>query len=328
MQKLQHIIQNLNTIFAHDIELRLVENNNSPQLDLIVNQKPIRFSIEFKTTINRSLITILKHQKQQHQTPFLLITPYVNPVLAKELKQQEIQFMDTAGNAYINQTPLYIYIQGNKLPNLPNTTTRRLFKPAGLKVLFALLTVPELVNKPYREIAKTAQVSLGTLTWVMNDLVELGYLIDLGKKGKKLINMQRLVEKWCSEYNQTLKPRLIIDRFNGPENWWQQLNPVQHNAQWGGEVAAALLTQYLKPVNTLLYLNDMNYSKIIQQNHLYQDKNGNTLFIQYPINIQPVDKTVHPLLIYADLLDTTDPRSMETAKVIYDQYIVQLVGEN
>jgi hypothetical protein len=36
---------------------------------------------------------------------------------------------------------------------------------------------------------------------------------------------------------------------------------------------------------------------------------------------------VHPLLVYADLMATGNQRNIETARMIYDQHIIQLVRE-
>ena len=36
---------------------------------------------------------------------------------------------------------------------------------------------------------------------------------------------------------------------------------------------------------------------------------------------------VHPLLVYADLMATGNQRNIETARVIYDQHVIQLVWE-
>ena len=44
----------------------------------------------------------------------LLVADYINPNLGERLKAADIQFLDTVGNAYINQQPIYIYIKGNK----------------------------------------------------------------------------------------------------------------------------------------------------------------------------------------------------------------------
>lgn len=35
-----------------------------------------------------------------------------------------------------------------------------------------------------------------------------------------------------------------------------------------------------------------------------------------------------PLLVYADLVATAEPRNLEVAKMIYDEHIIKLIGEN
>jgi hypothetical protein len=37
---------------------------------------------------------------------------------------------------------------------------------------------------------------------------------------------------------------------------------------------------------------------------------------------------VHPILIYADLLATGNERNIETAKIIYDKHILELIRED
>ncbi|MGA7145328.1 MAG: hypothetical protein WBY47_12585, partial [Desulfobacterales bacterium] len=66
----------------------------------------------------------------------LMVTEYVTPPIADLLKELNIFFMDTAGNAYINEPPLYVFIKGNK-PQLAlkANTQKRLFKPSGLRVV-------------------------------------------------------------------------------------------------------------------------------------------------------------------------------------------------
>jgi predicted AAA+ superfamily ATPase len=44
--------------------------------------------------------------------------------------------------------------------------------------------------------------------------------------------------------------------------------------------------------------------------------------------MRPADEWVHPILVYADLLATGNQRNIETARMIYEQHIVRLVGEN
>ena len=43
--------------------------------------------------------------------------------------------------------------------------------------------------------------------------------------------------------------------------------------------------------------------------------------------VSPNRDMVHPLLVYADLMATGNQRNIETARMIYDQHIIQLVRE-
>ena len=113
----------------------------------------------------------------------LLVADYINPNMGERLKEGlYVQFLDTAGNAYINQPPAYIYIKGNKpqqaVAAKERVRTGKAFQPTGMKVVFAFLRDPELVNAPYREIAEQAAVALGTVGWVIRDLIAQGILLE------------------------------------------------------------------------------------------------------------------------------------------------------
>jgi len=54
----------------------------------------------------------------------------------------------------------------------------RLFKASGLKVVFALLSRPRLVNAPLREIASDSGVSLGTMAGIIEELKKRLYLVE------------------------------------------------------------------------------------------------------------------------------------------------------
>jgi hypothetical protein len=107
------------------------------------------------------------------------------------------------------------------------------------------------------------------------------------------------------------------------------LKPEQ--AQWGGEVAAEKLTDYLKPQTITLYVDKDNPAAVIIPNRLKKDPEGDVelvgRFWQTDV-VAPHGDTVHPILVYADLMATGNQRNIETARIIYDEHIVQLVGEN
>jgi hypothetical protein len=107
----------------------------------------------------------------------ILIADYVNPNIAEGLRGAKVQFLDTAGNAFIKQPGLHIQIKGNRPTGKAVAGPRkvaRAFTTAGLKVTLALLQQPEIVDMPYRKIAELTGVTLGTVGKAMEDLKEQG----------------------------------------------------------------------------------------------------------------------------------------------------------
>ena len=67
-------------------------------------------------------------------------------------------------------------------------------------MIYALLCDEKLLNKPYREIARTSGIALGTVGQVIDNLKKLGFVIDMGGRGKNLINGKALFDRWCMDY--------------------------------------------------------------------------------------------------------------------------------
>jgi hypothetical protein len=262
----------------------------------------------------------------------LLITEYVTPPIADQLKELNIFFIDTAGNAYINEPPLYVFIKGNK-PQLPLKAEpqKRLFKPGGLRVVFVLLNNPEMINKPYRDIAKAAGVALGTIGWLIRDLKEMGFCIEIGKHNRKLMNLENLFKRWVEAYPEQLRPKLKRERFETTNhNWWKKINIKVYGACWGGEVAAANLTGYVKPAKVTIYTNEP-FGELVLKNRLRKAEQGNveilTPFWNFKYELEDQD-VVPPVLVYADLMATGDLRNIEAAGIIYEKYLDRLIREN
>lgn len=269
-------------------------------------------------------------QKDQTPHPLLLVTHYVNTEAAERLHGGGIQFIDTVGNVFLNQAPVYIYVKGNK-PEETETTppAGRLFKGVGLKIAYLLLCKPELADKPYRDLARFTDVALGTVNITMAELIQKGYILDMGKKGKQLLNRKALFERWVTAYTDHLKPRLLLGRFRGEGNWWKNVHLDPAVAQWGGEVAAAKLTRYLKPGTVTLYADKNHLTKLVVANKLKKDPNGTVEVFErfWPQNIFGEGETVNPILIYADLVALGEQRTMETARLIYEQHLDKYFGQ-
>lgn len=302
-------------------------------LRLHTNEGMHEFALKIKRGLTTQVLGATLLQIKNLPLKGMIVTDYMNPQMAERFRERDIPFIDAAGNAYINEHRLYIYITGRKLA--AQATTRRLptraFQPTGLKLVFAFLCHPELVNAPYREIAQAAQVALGTVGWVITDLKNMGHLIEMGKRGRRLANKEKLLARWVEAYPEQLRPKLIIGRYQAAEHdWWQRAPLHALNAYWGGEVAAAKLTQYLKPEFVTIYTTKAP-EQLLLQNKLQKTPDGDVEILKAFWGDEqkwPEGDIAPPLVVYADLLATADPRNIETARMIYERELTRLIRED
>ncbi len=289
----------------------------------------LEIPVEIKANLTHAALGIAGHQIKEGRQKTLLATRYVTPQIADRLKELDIPFADAAGNSYINEPLLFIFVKGNK-PFTKHRTLQvnRAFRPAGLKVIFALLCNPGLEKATFREIAEYAQVALGTVVWVMQDLKRMNYLIDMRAKGRRLADKKNLLARWVTAYPEQLRPKQEIGRYRAGN--LENLDLNDFPAYWGGETAAKMLTEYLKPQVATIYARQP-LGPFLLRNGLKKDPEGDIEILEIFWNFQ-LDRQhpqlVHPILIYADLIATGDERNIEAAKIIYEQELPEFIGED
>ena len=297
-------------IMKQELPLKLRGKNRADVMVRIqAPHKEFVLLAEVKQRLTPNTLGAAIHQIKQYPKKGMLVADYVNPQMAERLKEMDIPFMDEAGNTYLNAPPLFIYVKGNKqIHELTKKPTTLAFQTGGLRILFLFLCYPETINLPYRLVADTAGVALGTIGWVVRALKQMNLLIDMGKKRRMLTDKETIVRRWAEAYPEKLRPKLVLGRYKPKnENWWQNAEIDQFEAYWGSEVAAAKLTGYLKPATQTVYLAE-KATKFVVQNAIIQDPNGTVEILQafwkVPDKQPKRDRLVPPLLIYADLLAT------------------------
>ena len=265
----------------------------------------------------------------------LLVTPRITAEAAEQCRGLGLQFIDAVGNAYLHGQGLYVFVKGqrptdNEALLLPAQDAKRAGTPAHLRAIFVLLCRPALLNAPYRDIAQAAGVALGTIGQVFDDLANRGFITGGKRTGNRiLLERTKLIDEWATNYPIKLRPKLNPRRFKAPTpNWWKALEVAQYGAQWGAEVAAAKLTGHLRPNTLTLYLRtdkgQQHLTRLVTTHRLRPDAAGDIEILDAFWAFddeQTTAETVPPLLACADLIATLDPRNLEAAKLIHDQYL-------
>ena len=303
------------------IEAAIHEVNRAPELDLMMGRRKYRFRAEVKTIDRFATPGLIKAQTRRRREPVLLVAPFITREVAEYCRQLHLPFIDTAGNAYLEAPGLLIYVVGQGRPAAALTANLRALNPAGLRIAFAILCQPALLQTTYRKIAAMAGVALGTVGPVIQDLEARGYLRFRKGLGPKLVDPERMIEEWVTHYPVALRPKLNPRRFQAEAERLKQMDPVPAKAYWGGEPAAEKLTGYLKPAQFTIYAREP-VTKLVAAARMRADATGNVEILNIFWNFEADPEfpgVVPPLLAYADLLATHDGRNTEAARMIYEQ---------
>lgn len=296
------------------------------RLEVRLPTRELRFSVEAIKELRSHQLRQIKEASERF-APYMLVAQRLFPKIKETLRQLGIAYLEGNGNVFIQQGDIWLWIDANKPLKIPAAKSNRAFTKTGLKVLFQLLLDKALINEPQREIARRAGVALGNIPQVIEGLLETGHLIRLDKNNYAFTDRKALLERWMTGYADTLKPSLALGRYRWAQEGqpeaeaWKQLPIDYEQAQWGGEAAGELLTEYLRAEALTLYTSESrkalmtkyrlvpNEQGDIRVFRCFWDSNGNN---------QP---TVPPLLVYADLINTQDKCCQETAEIIFKEYV-------
>lgn len=291
------------------------------ELSIIVNNQKKIFFVEIKKDVkNHQLFNILNYKNKF--TNFLLVAEKLYPKVKKELRENRVNYLEGNGNVYINTDDLFLYIDTNEVAKTQKEKGNRAFTKTGLKVIFQFLLKPKLINQTQREIAEITNVALGNIPLIINGLLETNLIVRLNKNEYVINNYEELLNKWITEFEQTLKPTLFKQRFRfqNKDKDWRTLQLNTNKTVWGGEPAGDIITNHLRPEKFTLYTKETTKELIINYKLLPDDEGEIAVYDMFWNNDYDTN-TAPKELVYTDLMITDDKRCKETAKLIFNEYI-------
>jgi hypothetical protein len=325
-----------NNDFIYDAAIQLENSTSYPvtiestrvEYDALLTIKDIQFAVIAKAEIRTSNKGLILAQIKEFQTkskrPIIMLAKFIASEIAKEFKEKAINYLDVAGNAFIKKDDFIIYIAGQKAQKAEKTNQSRAFQEVGIKLIFSLLTNPDNLQSSYREIAEQTGIAIGSISNVMRELENLNFILKTETK-RVLKNTPDLLNRWIVAYQDVLRPRLLKRKMRFIDktkyNNWKTLlqNQPDNSILWGGEPAAALLTNYLKPALFSIYTTK-NWQECAKLFELIPDEKGDieilTTFWNPEITKSDL-QTVPTILIYTDLINSASDRNLETAKILF-----------
>lgn len=195
-----------------------------------------------------------------------------------------------------------------------------LTSPKSAQLIFCLLTWPKLLKAPTRMISEVAGVSLGLVPRTM------GYMEDQGLlRNRTWVDSGRLIvaQAWLAAYRNKLGPSLHLTFMEGPEDGSFKIE----DATLGSGSAVPGLIQ---PAVSTVYVSDLT-AKFVRANRLRKgDRHTVELrrlfwrtpreeFWDFHFHSSVETATAPPLLVYADLITSKDPREREVAGVFLQE---------
>jgi len=316
-------INDLPEIQCHIVRCGTPMGVKKADVQVLINKDDYQqnFIVEIKNQILPAQIPQIKEQTQG-LTHYILIAEYITTQAKEILRKERITYLDTLGNFYLNDRRIFIFIETNKTNGNKRTEgNNRAFNKAGLKVVYQFLIHPEYLNKPYRFIAEQATVTIDTVGKVIHGLLDEKYIIQAKNKVYQFVERTKLFQEWVTAFNKTLRPKLNQNRYqwlNKNQNWKNTILPK--DTYWGGALAAEGLVDYLIADKVILYTKEP-YTEVMKHLKIIPHLDGKITVMERFWKANENELLIHPILVYADLINDSNPRYIETANKIYEQYV-------
>jgi hypothetical protein len=142
---------------------------------------------------------ILRYSQESPSDYGIFIAPYISSQAAKICLDENIGYVDLAGNCHISFETIYIHKEGMSNPFTRRRYLRSLFSPKAERILRVLLTSGPKEWK-VEELAFEADVSLGQVSNVKKLLAEQEW-ISSKAVGFSIKEPLALIEEWSLNYN-------------------------------------------------------------------------------------------------------------------------------
>lgn len=299
-------------------------------LELTTPRGRRRFLVEEKGShLSQALVRDLIARASSLATmPLILFAPYVSPEMGALLVSHGINFIDRAGNCHLDLGGRYVgHVEGRKLRQSSDAPGG--IRAPGFRLVFALLVEPDLLNASVRGLARASGVSLGTASNVLRRL-EHDRIVVRTKSKRHLVRRDDLIERWIAGYAETLRPQLLAGRFQTPdkdpptlEDRVATLLGPDGTWAWGGAAAAFRLTKHYRSDETVLHVEAAS-SDLPKRLKAIPHSAGRLILLGVPGPLAlrgQVPHTVHPLLIYTELVLTGSDRAREAASELRERFL-------
>ncbi|MGV9725079.1 type IV toxin-antitoxin system AbiEi family antitoxin [Nocardia beijingensis] len=326
-------------------------NERTRQLDIehsvarVLSELSVEFYVERWTSDETALVNVGRHgftttyrmawlphatlsevsrlDQYDRTNRMLVIGPRITSRTADALREAHIDYIDYAGNAHLNFGPVLIDIRGRRSSAIESsqpTSDANLFSTRRMQVIFVLLAWPDIAGMPVRTIADAAGTSVGITQSTLDILKETDYLI-----GRSLRRRDELIDLWTAAFRGSLLSKIRRGSFRGDIEHWSP--PPGYLVS--GESAVDLIR---RPQTLTIYVKNFDVMEAVKNGWRKSDDPNIEIRHQFwnePRGVITADRhqtfassAAPPLLVYADLVVSKEPRQSEVARTLRSEQLV------
>ena len=257
--------------------------------------------------------------------------PYVSEESIKICRENNIGFIDIAGNCLLNFDNIYISIQGK--PNLYPATRplRSLFTTKSTRAIRVLLYEPKK-EWTVKNLAKEANISLGQMSNLKKKLLDYEFIEEVKtQRGSRfrILNPEGLLIKWASNYNFNQNIIRNYYSFDDVKTIEEKLvnyfNSKRISFAFTLTSGASLVAPFLRYKRVFSYVAN-NIEQLAKALNLKEVSSGPNVTLMEPYDegifygLQEIEgvKVVSDVQLYLDLMSYKE-RGEEAARFLLEQ---------
>jgi hypothetical protein len=292
---------------------------------------PVELRLSYLDRTSSNAITALAARAKREGHPFILFARYVPRLTGEKFVAADVNFIDLVGNMHLSLGKKFARtILGRAEPRKHDQ--EQTVTAAQMQLLFLLAAEPDAVRWPVRKIATQAGVSKSKAAQIRQRLLEK----DAASKHEgndRQWAPREIQERLLKGYSEVLRPRLIVGRFRSPEAKIEafqarlptDLNPMGVRFSLTGGPAADLLQHFYRGPEMPLFVNQWT-PEIQKRLRLLPDRQGPVIILRAfgePVFWRDMGNltVAHPWLIYAELMNSEDPRAHEAAEELRREFL-------
>jgi hypothetical protein len=289
-----------------------------------------RFAVEVtRTHLSYPLAFAFIQRARRQKENLVLFAPYVPSKIGKELADGGLSYVDAVGNCHITvgrDRRLIAHVEGRKRER--GTNIQSAGRVPSYKLTFALLAQPNLVNAPVRDLALAAGIGKTAAADNLKRLAAQGF-VARSRAGANLVRVRELLDRWLAGYADVLRPNTIIGTYRTqtrePEALEQIVQRAWSDRPWalGAGAAAWRMTHHYRGPETVIHVESAPI-EALRELRAIPAQEGSLTLLRAPGTLAfkgIAPHLAHPLLVYAEMVISADPRMREAAQEVRDEFL-------